>query len=112
MLDVCLISFDAQIVRLIHTLYYTECHILLINLYSHEEAHERAEKGLMKEKKFQCDQCGKQLESKFRLREHVALTHEKRSMDIKCTECELVFVHKRQMVHHRNLVHFPDRCVS
>ena len=83
---------------------------VLINPFcSHEEAHERAEKGLQKEKKFQCDQCGKQLESKFRLREHVALTHEKKSMDIKCTECELVFVHKRQMVHHRNLVHFPDR---
>ena len=79
--------------------------------FSHEEAHERQEKGLLKEKKFQCDLCGKQLESKFRLREHVALTHEKKSMDIKCTECSLVFVHKRQMVHHRNLVHFPDRSV-
>ena len=50
-----------------------------------------------------------QLESRFRLREHVALVHEKKSLNVKCTECSLVFVRKRQMVDHRNLEHFTDR---
>ena len=82
---------------------------ILIKHFSHVEAHERQEKGLLKPKLFQCEHCGKPMESKYRLKEHVALTHEKKSLDVKCTECALVFVHKRQMVHHRNLVHFPDR---
>lgn len=56
-----------------------------------------------------CDLCGKAFEARCYLKAHVAVTHEKKSMDIKCTECHLVFPLRNHMLWHRNLVHFPDK---
>ena len=40
---------------------------------------------------------------------HVEQVHQKKSDDIKCTECPLVFPLRSKMYAHRNAVHFPDK---
>jgi len=78
-------------------------------LKSHKEKHERDITGEPAPKKAMCELCGKQFGDKTYLKEHVIHAHERKSMDIKCTECTMVFVRRVHMMKHRNLVHFPDR---
>ena len=79
------------------------------NHCSHKERHEREASGLPPLKKVLCNLCGKTFSDKWYLKQHVTYAHEKKSLDVKCTECHLVFVHRRQMYKHKNLVHFPDK---
>ena len=61
-------------------------------------------------KRLHCEHCGKNIfKSLGELKNHIRFVHEKQSQDIKCTECELVFARRHQMVNHRNLIHFPDK---
>ena len=60
--------------------------------------------------RFHCEYCGKNIfKTESDLKVHIRFVHEKQSQDIKCTECELVFARRYQMVIHKNLVHFPDK---
>ena len=71
--------------------------------------HEKYVHGEQQER-FYCEHCGKNIfKSKTELKNHIMFVHEKRSQDVKCTECDLVFARREQMVSHRNLVHFPDK---
>ena len=56
-----------------------------------------------------CEACGKLCSGKAHLEDHVRLVHERKSLNVKCTECDKVFIHPRAMYMHRNLVHFPDK---
>ena len=58
---------------------------------------------------FYCETCGKLCVGKNRLKYHVQVVHKRMSLDIKCTECDEVFINHRAMLSHRNLVHFPDK---
>ena len=59
--------------------------------------------------KFMCNICGHQTNRQAYLQQHVQLVHQKKSYDVKCTECDLIFVDHSRMLKHRNLVHFPDK---
>ena len=59
--------------------------------------------------KFMCNICGHQTNRQAYLQQHVQLVHQKKSFDVKCTECDLIFVDHSRMLKHRNLVHFPDK---
>ena len=59
--------------------------------------------------KFMCNICGHTTNRQIYLQNHVQLVHQKKSFDVKCTECDLVFVDHPRMIKHRNLVHFPDK---
>ena len=80
-----------------------------VKFSSHRERHERRLQGLPPTNKFVCDLCGKGYGGKTQLNEHVMLAHERKSLDIKCTECPMVFARRVHMMKHRNLVHFPDK---
>ena len=56
-----------------------------------------------------CEACGKSCSGKAHLEDHVRLVHERKSLNVKCTECDKVFIHPRAMYTHKNLVHFPDK---
>ena len=76
----------------------------LVHLRRHEEMHERHKMGLPMPKNFICDLCGNTFLCRANLREHIALKHEKKSMNIKCTECHLVFVHRREMYRYESII--------
>ena len=59
--------------------------------------------------KYMCNICGHQTNRQAYLQQHVQLVHQKKSYDVKCTECDLIFVDHSRMLKHRNLVHFPDK---
>jgi uncharacterized C2H2 Zn-finger protein len=40
---------------------------------------------------------------------HVTLVHEKKSLEAKCTECDMVFPRRVTMQRHRNKIHFPEK---
>ena len=61
------------------------------------------------DKKYICNLCGHQFGKKANLQQHVHLIHQKKSYNVKCTECDLIFVCHNRMIRHRNLVHFPDK---
>ena len=46
---------------------------------------------------------------KSTLTAHVTIVHKKMSMDIKCTECDQIFVSGQAMQKHRTIVHYPDK---
>ena len=56
-----------------------------------------------------CDQCGSFFKSLASLREHGKVVHEKKSLDVKCTVCDMIFTHRQNMQRHRTLVHYPDK---
>ena len=57
-----------------------------------------------------CDKCGKIFQGAGKeLKEHIQFVHEKKSLDVKCTECDMVFTSRHNMNHHRILVHYPDK---
>ena len=56
-----------------------------------------------------CEKCGKFFGCQAHLKEHMRVAHEKRSLDIKCTDCDLVFAQRYHMISHRTLVHYPDK---
>jgi len=60
-------------------------------------------------KELYCEICGKMCQSKCDLDKHVLTVHEKKSLDVKCCECDKVFINHGSMSRHKNLVHFPDR---
>ena len=79
------------------------CHLCYSNstsCFSHVETHY---------KKYTCDLCGHQTSKKANLRLHVQLIHQKKSFDVKCTECDLIFYDHNRMLKHRNLIHFPEK---
>ena len=78
------------------------------SLDRHRVRHEREAAGLPAAKDVQCDKCGKRFNSKTSLNYHNDTVHEKKSMDIRCTHCHLVFPRRQQMLRHRTLVHFPE----
>merc|ERR1711974_407945 len=43
------------------------------------------------------------------LRNHIKFGHEKHSENVKCPDCDLVFVRRHLMVYHQNQVHFPNK---
>ena len=63
----------------------------------------------LRRNKFFCEICGMMCPDKGRLRDHVMTVHEKKSLDIKCTECDQIFVSRQAMQKHRVIVHCPDR---
>ena len=60
-------------------------------------------------KKYICNLCGHRTYRKAYLKQHIELVHQKKTYNIKCTECDLIFVCQNRMIKHRNLVHFPDK---
>ena len=58
---------------------------------------------------FTCEICGKVCKGKTSFSNHVQVVHKRMSLDIKCRECEKVFINKSAMLGHRNIVHFPDK---
>ena len=68
--------------------------------FSHEATHDL---------KFICNICGYKTSRQAYLQQHVQLVHQKKSFDVHCTECDLVFIDHTRMLKHRNLVHFPDK---
>ena len=67
--------------------------------HSHEETHNM---------KFMCNICGHQTNRQAYLQQHVQLVHQKKSYDVKCTECDLIFVDHSRMLKHRNLGGIQD----
>ena len=63
----------------------------------------------LRKHKFYCDVCGLMCSDKRRLSNHVLSVHKKMSLDIKCTECEEIFVNSSSMQRHRIRVHRPDK---
>ena len=56
-----------------------------------------------------CDKCGKMFQAPGQLRDHIQFFHEKKSLDVKCTECDMVFTSAQNRNRHRILVHYPDK---
>ena len=84
---------------------YPDC----VKRFKHMEAKKIHEQTFHEPKKYPCDRCGKTFKDKSYIKEHAELVHEKKSKDVKCTECALVFPLHSKMYAHRNAVHFPDR---
>ena len=71
--------------------------------------HEKRAHGEQNER-FHCEHCGKNTFRTIKeLKDHIRFGHEKQSEDIKCPDCDLVFVRRHLMVYHQNQVHFPDK---
>ena len=69
-------------------------------LKRHEQTHEM---------KYMCNMCGHTTNRQIYLQNHIQLVHQKKSFEVKCTLCDLVFVDHSRMIKHRNLVHYPDK---
>ena len=61
-----------------------------------------------------CEKCGKFFQHQAQLREHIMIAHEKKSLDVKCTECDMVFTNTANRNRHRIIVHYPNkfRCIQ
>lgn len=57
----------------------------------------------------QCDQCGAKISSKFLLKRHIRVVHEKKVIVVKCKHCDLKFPNIIARQRHMNVVHFPDK---
>ena len=63
----------------------------------------------LRKHKFYCEICGLSCTDKRRLANHVQAVHKKMSLDIKCTECDEIFINESAMRRHRIIVHRPDK---
>ena len=73
-----------------------------------EETKKHVHDAHLRRQKFYCEVCGLLCTNKGRLRNHVLSVHKKVSLDIKCTECDEIFVNSSSMQRHRIRVHRPD----
>ena len=84
---------------------YSRCGTLFA---TEEETRLHVNKSHLRKQGHYCEICGL-CTSKERLRQHIQVVHKKMSIDIKCTECDEIFIHRGAMSSHRYIVHFPDK---
>ena len=85
---------------------YSRCGTLFT---SEEETRLHVANSHLRRQQLFCEICGFLCKSKGQLRTHVQVVHKKMSLDIKCTECDKIFINHSAMSRHRYVVHFPDK---
>ena len=78
-------------------------------LFATSEAKKKHVNTVHKRPGVACEKCGKLFQSAANLREHMQLVHEKRSLDVKCTECDMIFINRQNRNRHLNQMHYPDK---
>ena len=85
---------------------YSACGILFPTV----EEKRQHEKSVHKAK-VHCDKCGKVFIGRGRLNLHVKVVHDRKSLDLKCTQspCDKVFTNRSLRTWHINTIHFPNK---